>query len=254
MLEVREVTKRFSSVPVVRKVSFSVKPGEIVGYLGPNGAGKTTTIKMLAGLLEPSSGEILYQGKRISENLHEYKQKVGYLPEQSELYPHMSGYEYLLLVGRLRGMEEKKLQRKIEAFLEILGLSTHMHLPLVSYSKGMKQKVLLSAALLHNPEILLLDEPLSGLDAATVLVMKEIISRLSREQKIIIYASHLMDTVEKLCSRVIIIYKGRILADDSVANLKALTELPSLEEVFKELVVEEDPARVAADLMEVIKT
>lgn len=254
MLELKDITRKYNNIPVVKKVSFVIRPGEVLGYLGPNGAGKTTTVKMLAGLLEPSEGKILFNGKNISSDLVRYKEKIGYLPEQSELYPHLSGLEYLQLAGRLRRIPEESLNRKIEGLMAQMGLSVDMHLPISNYSKGMRQKILISAALLHNPEILLLDEPLSGLDVATTLVFKEILGQLAGMGKMIIYSSHILEVVEKLCSRVIIIDKGSIVADDSVTHLSSLMKLPSLESIFKELVQQKDTEKIAAEIISIVQS
>ena len=254
MLELRGITKKFSIFPVVKDVSFTVQPGEILGYLGPNGAGKTTTIKMLAGLLEPTEGEILLDGTKIKKDMTAYKARVGYVPEQSEVYPHLSAQEYLLMVGRLRHLPESSLREKIESLMTLFDLDRDMTSPISSYSKGMRQKVLISAALLHNPEILLFDEPLSGLDVTTAMVVKDIIHHLALENKTILYSSHVLEVTEKLCTRVIIIHKGRIVANDSVENLRQLMKVPSLEDIFSQLVVEEDTGAIARRVIEIIKS
>lgn len=253
MLELKEVTKKYSVIPAVNKVSFVIKPGEVLGYLGSNGAGKTTTVKMLAGLVEPTEGNIYFHDKNIKHNLYEYKKKIGYVPEQSEIYPHLSGYEYLLMVGRLRQLPEKILKEKIKQFLELFKLSDDMYSSISSYSKGMKQKVLISAALLHNPEILLLDEPISGLDVTTSLILKDLIVRLAKENKIILYSSHILEIVEKICSKVIVLHKGCIVGNDSVENLRNLMKVPSLQEVFNQLVEQEDTEKIARSIAEVMK-
>ena len=253
MLELRGVSKKFSAFTVVKDVSFTVRPGEVLGYLGPNGAGKTTTIKMLAGLLEPSRGEILLDGRSIGHDLYAYKRRLGYVPEQSEIYPHLSAFDYLRMVGRLRGMAEPSLPGRVLAFLRIFDLEQDMHGPIASFSKGMRQKVLIAAALLHDPDILLLDEPLSGLDVTTGLVVRDLIRRLAAENKIIVYSSHVLEVTEKICTKVIILYKGGIVANDSVENLRQLMHLPSLSEIFNELVLKEDTDAVAARLVEAMK-
>jgi len=252
MIELKEITKKYQVFPAVDKVSFSVNPGEILGYLGPNGAGKTTTIKMLAGLLDPTDGKIYFQGSDIKKNLYDYKKRIGYVPENSEIYPHLSAFDYLLLVGRLRHIKENILKNKIEQLMILFGLETEMHQNIVSFSKGMIQKVLIASALLHDPDILLLDEPLSGLDVTTGLIIKNLLEKLAEEGKTIIYSSHVLEVVEKLCSRVIIIHKGKIVADDSVDNLRDLMKLPSLEKIFNQLVVKEDTEKIARDIISVI--
>jgi ABC-2 type transport system ATP-binding protein len=253
MIELREVSKKFSAITVVNNVSFSVWPGEVMGYLGPNGAGKTTTIRMLAGLLDPSKGEILFKGRNIRSDILDYKRRLGYVPEQSEIYPHLSAFDYLVMVGRLRGLAEKPLKEKIVAFLKIFDLEEDMNAPVSSYSKGMRQKVLISAALLHNPDILLLDEPMSGLDVTTSLVIRDLIQSLARDSKIVIYSSHVLEVTEKVCSKVVILHKGNVVANDSVENLRHLMKLPSLAEIFNELVIHEDTAAVAARIVEAMK-
>jgi len=253
MLELKEITKKYNVFPAVDHVSFCIKPGEILGYLGPNGAGKTTTIKMLTGLLEPTSGDLIFQGKKIKNDMYNYKKKIGYVPEEPDIYPHLSAYDYLLMVGRLRQIPEKALKEKIEQLMELFKLSLEMQSSISSYSKGMVQKVLLSAALLHNPDILLLDEPLSGLDVETSLIIKDLIKQLSKEGKIIFYCSHILEVVEKVCSRIIIIHKGKILTDDSVENLRNLMKVPSLEEIFSQLVIQEDTKKISKKIVHVMK-
>ena len=253
MLELKGISKKYNVFPAVDNVSFCIAPGEILGYLGPNGAGKTTTIKMLTGLLEPTSGDIFSQGRKIKNNMVEYKKKIGYVPEEPDIYPHLSAYDYLLMVGRLRQIPEKVLKAKIEQFMELLKLSLEMQSSISSYSKGMVQKVLLSAALLHDPDILLLDEPLSGLDVETSLIIKGLVKQLSKEGKIIFYCSHILEVVEKVCSRVIIIHKGKILKDDSVENLRNLMKVPSLEEIFSQLVIQQDTEKISKEMVHVMK-
>lgn len=253
MIEVRGITKKFSVFTVVNDVSFSVGPGEVLGYLGPNGAGKTTTIRMLAGLLEPTKGEILFEGRDIRRDIHVFKKRLGYVPEQSEIYPHLSALDYLTMVGRLRRLPERTLKARILGFMDIFGLGHDMDSPLAAYSKGMRQKVLIAAALLHDPDVLLLDEPLSGLDVTTGLVIRDLIKRLAAENKIVIYSSHVLEVTEQVCSRVIILHQGSIVANDSVANLRALMRLPSLTEIFSQLVVHEDTAQAAERIVGTMK-
>jgi ABC-type multidrug transport system ATPase subunit len=172
VLEVRDVTKRYGALAAVNRVSFTVGPGEVLGYLGPNGSGKSTTVNMLVGLLPPTGGTILFDGRNIHEHLVEYKAQVGYVPEEAHVYTYLTGPEYLRMVGRLRGLGSSALERKIDRFLRLFGLDRDYHASLASYSKGMRQKILLSAALLHNPRVLVLDEPESGLDVQTALILR----------------------------------------------------------------------------------
>jgi ABC-2 type transport system ATP-binding protein len=254
VLEIRGLTKRYSRRPVLHDVSFAARPGEILGYLGPNGAGKSTTVKILVGLLEPSDGEVLYNGRNVHDHLLDYKSRLGYVPEEPLLYPFLTGREYLQLIGRLRALPEKLLNKKIDDLLQLLSLRPHRHSRISSYSKGMKQKVLLAAALLHNPDILVLDEPLSGLDVTASLIVRNLIQSLARDGRVILFSSHVLEVVEKICSRVVILHKGRIVANDSVEHLRELMKSPTLEDIFADLVIAEDTQKIARDIIEVMGT
>ena len=253
MLEVCQLYKRYSGVLILDGVSFTLKAGEVTGYLGPNGAGKSTTVKILTGLLQPSEGRVLWDGQDISRCLIEYKARLGYVPEEPLVYPFLTGSEYLQLAGRLRGIPEKILDEKTEALLNLLSLHRSRHSALSSYSKGMQQKVMLAAALLHDPDLLILDEPLSGLDVTSSLIVRKLIHSLAREGKVILFSSHILEMVEKVCSRVMILHKGSLVADDSVESLRDLMHLGSLEDVFSQLVIQEDTERIARDIVDVMK-
>jgi ABC-2 type transport system ATP-binding protein len=250
MLDVKHVSRRYGAVTAVSQVSFTVRPGEVLGYLGPNGSGKSTTVKMLAGLMPPSSGRILLDGQDIQEDLAAYKAQVGYVPEEAHVYTYLTGPEYLRLCGRLRGIDATVLERKIEAFLSVFGLDTDYHATLAAYSKGMRQKILLSAALLHNPRIVILDEPVSGLDVSTALALRAIVSTLAAEGRLIFYSSHELDTIERISSRVIILRSGVVVADDSASRLRELMRLPSLEDVFSQLASQGDIERTATAVLD----
>jgi ABC-2 type transport system ATP-binding protein len=253
-LQVHNLTKRYRRVAVVNQVSFTVNSGEITGYLGPNGSGKSTTVKMLAGLVEPSGGEILLDGVDIRRDLIGFKRKLGYVPEEAHVYPALSGMEYLQLMGRLRELPERMVNEKASDLLKLFSLYLHRHAPLASYSKGMKQRVLLSGALLHDPEILIFDEPLSGLDVSSALLFKHLLAELASRGKIILYISHVLEVVERICAKVIIIYKGEIKAEDNVGRLRDLMNLPSLEEIFTQLVQHEDMEAIAKDIVQAIRS
>jgi ABC-2 type transport system ATP-binding protein len=253
MLELRHVTKLYSSIPAVDDISFTARAGEVTGYLGPNGSGKSTTMKMLTGLIEPSAGHILYRGEPIARNRIAYKQRFGYVPEEPQLYPHLTGAEYLEMVGQLRGLAERPLREKIDGFLHLLSLYEDRYVAISSYSKGMRQKILLAAALLHNPEILLLDEPFSGLDVNSALVLRELIRELAAHGKVILFSSHELETVERVSSRIVILHKGRVVANDSIEQLRALMSLPKLEDIFSELAVEQDTQDVTRQMMQLIE-
>lgn len=253
MLEVERLTKCYHQRPVVDQVSFRVAPGEVLGYLGPNGSGKSTTVRMLTGLLEPTRGQMRYKGRDIRADMIGFKRVLGYVPEEPFLYPYLTGFEYLQLGGRLRGMNERVLHEKINALLALFSLHEHRHGAISSYSKGMKQKVLIAAALLHDPEVVIFDEPLSGLDVTSALVFKNLIRVLADQGKTILYSSHVLDVVEKVSDRVLILRQGKVVAHDSVANLRGLMALPSLEDVFAQLVVQEDTEKIAREMAEVMR-
>ena len=253
MLELRKLTKRYNRVPAVENLNITLEPGVVYGYLGPNGSGKSTTVRMLTGLLKPSQGHIFYQGRDITEDLVEYRKHLGYVPEEPLLYPYMSGYEYLQLVGRLRSIPQAALDRKVERLFDLFSLRGRRHSPISAYSKGMKQKVLVCAALMHDPDILIFDEPLSGLDVTSVLILRSVVHSLASEGKIILYSSHILEVVEKVCSRVIILHKGRVVANENVSRLRDLMHSPSLEDVFSQLVLEEDTEQVAKEIVETMK-
>jgi ABC-2 type transport system ATP-binding protein len=253
MLELRGLTRFYGALPAIRDLSVSLGPGDVLGLLGPNGSGKSTTVKMLVGLLTPTAGHILYQGIDVSGALESYKARVGYVPEEAHLYTFFTPPEYLLFVGRLRGLDDSTIVRRSDALLELFHLEGARYQPITACSKGMRQKVLLSAALLHDPEIVVLDEPCSGLDVTATLVLRGVIERLRDAGKVVIYSSHVMDMVEKVSTRALIVHRGRVVADNSVGALRELLQLPSLEAVFAELTVEEDVAAVSARVVEAIR-
>ncbi|MEI9973731.1 MAG: ABC transporter ATP-binding protein [Ignavibacteriota bacterium] len=249
MLELRAVTKRYSGIAAVQNVSFVAPAGEVTGYLGLNGSGKSTTLKMITGLIEPTEGEILFRGQPVDQEPMRYRQVLGYVPEEPYLYPHLTGAEYLEMVGHLRGLPPGPLAEKIEGFLRLLSLYQDRYVPISSYSKGMRQKVLLIAALLHNPELVLLDEPFSGLDVNSALILRDLIQALAALGKVVLFSSHEMEIVERVCSRVVILHKGRIVANDSIQQLRSLMSLPTLEDIFSQLAVEQDTPAITRALV-----
>jgi ABC-2 type transport system ATP-binding protein len=252
MLEVRALSKSYSSVPALDRVSFSIAPGQVLGYLGPNGSGKSTTVKILTGLLEPSSGSVFFKGRNIGDDLAAYKRVVGYVPEEANLYPFLSGLEYLELVGRLRGLPDVLISERAGAMLEVFSMTPHRHTAISTYSKGMRQRILLIAALLHDPELIIFDEPLSGLDVTSALIFRKLIIALSRSGKTIFYCSHVLEIVEKVCSHVIILQRGKQLAYGSVDDLKRFQAMPSLEAAFSHLVQERDAESSAAAILDAL--
>lgn len=251
MLEARRLTKTYSSVPAVDDVSFTIAPGQILGYLGPNGSGKSTTVKMLTGLLEPTRGSVWFDGEDIQRDLAAYKARLGYLPEEPNLYPHLTGREYLDLVGSLRSLPDRKVRRKSDALLDLFSLSAHKDAAIGSYSKGMRQKILIIASLLHNPDLLILDEPLSGLDVTSVLMFRKLIQILGAQGKVIFYCSHVLEVVEKLCTHVLILRKGKVVGYGLVSEIRDQARA-TLEDTFSHLVDEQDAGRLALDIADVI--
>jgi ABC-2 type transport system ATP-binding protein len=252
MLEARHLVKRYFGVTVVEDVSFVVRPGEIVGYLGPNGSGKTTTARMLTGLIDTSAGSILFDGRDIHDDLVGFRRRLGYVPEEPHLYSFLSGREHLELVGRLREIPAAVLTRKIGALLELFGLGAAAEQDIGSYSKGMKQKILIIGALLHDPDVLVFDEPDSGLDVTAALVLRHLARSLADRGKAVLYSSHVLEVVEKLCTRVIVLHRGRVVADGAIAQLEQMMASRSLEGVVSQLVLREDPGRIAGEIADVV--
>jgi ABC-2 type transport system ATP-binding protein len=252
MLEARGLTKYYGSVLAVQRIDFSLEPGQVLGYLGPNGSGKSTTVKMLIGLLEPTNGQVLFHGKNIQQDLVGYRKHLGYVPEEANLYPYLTGYEYLELVGTLRGMPPPRMKAKIDSFLELFSLFPHRHVALSSYSKGMRQRILLISALMDNPDVLVLDEPLSGLDVTSALIFKNLIQSLSAKGNTIFYCSHVLEVVEKVCSRLLILRKGQVIASGSTEEVRQRIGETSLEHIFLHLVEDRDVAQIASSIVDVM--
>ncbi len=254
MLEVRGLTKRYSGITAVSNISFRAPAGEVTGYLGPNGSGKSTTIKMITGLIAPTEGEILFRGERIDHDPIAYRQRLGYVPEEPHLYPHLTGLEYLEMVAELRCLPRRSAAYKINELLRLLYLTPNRHVPISSYSKGMRQKVLIAAALLHNPDLVILDEPFSGLDVNTALILRDLISELAARGKVVLFSSHELETVERVCSCVVILHKGKMVANNSIKNLRAILSQPNLEGIFTELAMEQDTAALTREIVQVIES
>ena len=253
MLELQNLSRSYRGIPAIKDVSFSVAPGEIVGFLGPNGAGKSTTVKIITGLLRQNDGRVLFQGADIQNDLESFHALLGYVPEEAHLYTHLSSLEYLQLVGRLRGMKEVVIEEKAKRLLALLNLESWQYSTISSYSKGMKQRVLIAASLMHDPKLLIFDEPLSGLDVVSSRLFKDLLEELSAQAKAILYISHVLEVVEQICNRVIVIAKGSIVADAPPAELTKVMQLASLESVFAQLVQQQDTKVVARELVEVMQ-
>jgi ABC-2 type transport system ATP-binding protein len=253
MLQARGLGKFYAGIPAVKDVNFTLQRGGVLGLLGPNGSGKSTTVSMVTGLIEPSVGQVLIDGVSISQVLLEYKARIGYVPEEAHLYTYLSGPEYLELVGQLRGVPQRALKEKVASFMRIFNLEDDRYAPMSAYSKGMRQKILISAALLHDPDIIVLDEPNSGLDVTSSLVLRSLVQALAAEGKMVLYSSHILEMVEKVSTDVMILHDSAVVAHDSVSRLRDLLALPSLEQVFKKVVLAADVDEVARDLVGVMK-
>jgi ABC-2 type transport system ATP-binding protein len=248
MLDVDCVSKTYRGIAAVRSLSLRAGPGRVVGLLGPNGSGKSTTVRMLVGLIKPSRGVIRWKGQDIQAYLEAYQRVVGYVPEEPHLYSYLTAREYLELVGGLHGLDRQTLERRISEYLELFQLEEDVYAPMSSFSKGMRQKVLIAAALLHDPEVVVLDEPCSGLDVGSILIHRRMIAALARRGKTIIYSSHELDLVEKICDDVLILHNSNVVAHDSVSRLRALAQAASLEQVFASLAVDRDVDRIGERL------
>ena len=253
MLEARNLGKFYAGIPAVREVNFTVGRGQVLGLLGPNGSGKSTTVSMITSLLEPTTGQVLFDGQPVNIDALEYKARIGYVPEEAHLYTYLTGPEYLDLIGQLRGIDRRLLRQKIDAFLKVFGLEDDRYATMSAYSKGMRQKILISAALLHDPDIIVLDEPNSGLDVTSALILRRLVQELAAAGKIIVYSSHVLEIVEKIATDVLILHDSRVVAHDSVERLRELMALPSLEQVFRKVVAATDVDQVARDIVAVMR-
>ncbi len=251
VISVQNLGKSYDS-PVLRNITFDIQPGEIVGYIGPNGAGKSTTIKILCGLIPEFDGEGTVLGLDIRRDNIEIKKRIGYIPENASLYEALSPLEYLRFIGRLYHLDDTSAERKARELLRVFELSNNEDSRMTTFSKGMRQKVLLIAGMLHNPSILFLDEPLSGLDANAVILVKEILTQFKAAGKTIFYSSHLMDVVEKISDRIIVINKGEMIANGSYAELNAQAHTGSLEKLFTELTGNKEHASAAGQFIQIL--
>lgn len=253
MFEARSLTKRYSGLLAVDEVSFQIQRGEILGYLGPNGSGKSTTINMVVGLLEPSEGSVSLDGVNMADDPVACKRRIGYVPEEPYLYTHLTAGEYLTLVGGLRGLARSRLEPRITRLLQLFALFDSRYAALSSFSKGMRQRVLLAAALLHDPDLLVLDEPFSGLDVSAGLLFRTLLRMFVREGRMVLFSSHRLEVVEKVCSRVVILHHGRVAARTEIAERQQGRTLPSLEDVFAHVTQQEDYTDVARDILTVMR-
>lgn len=234
---------------VLKGITLDIEPGQVIGYIGPNGAGKSTTIKLMTGILRDYSGEIRIFGQDVSRNT-EYKKMIGYVPESGDIYENLTPREYIIFLSRIYELDEEKTINKFENLMKIFGIESECDSRISGFSKGMKQKFIIISSLIHNPEIIFFDEPLNGLDANSVLIFKEILKNLKNSGKTIFYSSHVMDVVEKISDRIILINDGNVIANDSVNNLKQLVKAGSLENVFTHLTGENNSLENAKNFVD----
>lgn len=254
VISIKDLKMSFDSKEVLKGINLDVHKGQIIGYIGPNGAGKSTTVKIMLGLVEGYSGAVEVFGEDISNGQVDYKRKIGYVPETAEVYDNLTANEYLTFVGELYGMKREIVEEKAETLMRQLGLEEVIHSRISSFSKGMRQKVLFISSLLHNPELLFLDEPLSGLDANSVMVVKEILAQLAAQGKTIFYSSHIMEVVEKISNRIILISDGQIVADGSFDELKRKQNKEgTLEEIFNQLTGFNEHREIAEKFVSVVQ-
>lgn len=250
---IQNLVKFYGPKQVLKGINLEVAAGQIVGYIGPNGAGKSTTIKIMIGLLGDYAGEVQILGFDVKKDALEVKKRIGYVPENAALYEVLTPAEYLMLMGKLHDMNQDNIKKKTKELLDIVGLSDNINNRMNTFSKGMRQKVSLVAGLIHNPEVVFMDEPLSGLDANAVILVKEILSQLKAAGKTIFYSSHIMDVVERLCDRIIIINGGQVIADGSFDELKNQNHSQNLEKIFNDLTGNDEYTTQARDFAEALK-
>ena len=234
-ITIRGLTKRFGDKEVLRGLDLDVSAGQILGYIGPNGAGKTTTVRILTGMLDEFQGHVSVCGHNVSAAPLEVKRRIGYVPESAALYDSLTPLEFLRFIGRLHAIDTPEIERRAREMLALLGLGDELDRRVSTFSKGMRQKVLIVAAFIHNPEVIVLDEPLTGLDANSAVAVKEIISQSAAAGRTVFYCSHVMDVVERICHRIVIINEGRFVADGTFEQLQSMSKAASLERIFTQL-------------------
>ncbi len=249
IISLTNVYKNYGEKQVLKGINLSIYPGQVIGYIGPNGAGKSTTVKILCGLISDYDGEVLIEGINIKQDPVKAKARIGYVPELAELYDVLTPVEFLSFMGQLYNMPEVMATDRISRMLTAFGLENNMHQRMDTFSKGMRQKVLIISGLLHNPDIIILDEPLSGLDANSVIIVKDLISKLAKDGKTIFYCSHMMDVVEKVSDRIVLINEGAVMADGSFEELKQQQGDQSLEKIFAHLTAKDSLSDAADQLM-----
>jgi ABC-2 type transport system ATP-binding protein len=249
VIETEHLSRSYGGTLAVNDLTFTVARGEILGFLGPNGAGKSTTVKMLTGLLRPTGGSARVAGFDIAEHPLEVKRRIGYVPESGAMYESLSGAEYLELIACLHHLEPRVARARSDEFFELFGLAKARHQHLAEYSKGMKQKILFASALIHRPEVLFLDEPLNGLDANAALIVKDLLRKLAAQGKVVFFCSHILEVVERICTRIIIINHGSQIIAGSASEIIRATGTATLEEAFSALTGVRDVGALTEDLL-----
>lgn len=245
LIDIRNLSKKYEQKLVLHGIDLQISAGQIIGYIGPNGAGKSTTVKILCGLISEFGGEITIFGKDLRTHSLEIKRQIGYIPENAALYESLTPLEFMEFVGEMRGLETEQTREKAGKLMNIFEMKPQLNQRIATFSKGMRQKVLICSALLHNPDLIFMDEPLSGLDANSVIMVKEMLIHLAREGKSVFYSSHLMDVVEKISDRIILIDQGKVIADGSFEELNKLSNDESLEKLFTRLTGNTDHSKKA---------
>jgi len=253
VIQTEHLWRHYGDRPALCDLTLRVEPGEILGFLGPNGAGKSTTVKILTGMIKPDRGRALVAGFDVVQSPLEVKQRIGYVPESAALYESLSAREYLELVAALYHLPKAGAAERIEELLARFELSHAIDQRLVEFSKGMKQKVLIASALMHRPDVLFLDEPLTGLDANAALVVKELLRGLAGQGRTIFFCSHVLEVVERVCTRIVIIDRGRLIADGTPGQIAAQTGSANLEQAFVSLTGTRDAAQVTVDLLKALE-
>lgn len=249
IIELRNVFKSYGNKSVLKGIDLEIYPGQIIGYIGPNGAGKSTTVKILCGLISDYEGSVRIKGLDPQKDILAIKAMIGYIPELADMYEVLTPFEFLEFIGQLYHMPHELIEQRMSGILRVFGIEENMHQRMDTFSKGMRQKVLIASGIMHDPEIIILDEPLSGLDANSVIIIKEMLSGFARQGKTVFYCSHMMDIVEKVSDRIVLINEGRVIANGSFAELQQNRGNDSLETIFSELTSSESPALKADELM-----
>jgi ABC-2 type transport system ATP-binding protein len=249
MIVTERLCRSYDSKQALIDLDLRVEPGEILGFLGPNGAGKSTTVRILTGLIRPTSGRALIAGYDVVEQPLEVKKRIGYVPEAGALYDALTASEYLELIACLHHLDTKMAATRRAELLELFGLGEVQDQRMTEFSKGMRQKVVIAAALLHRPEVLFLDEPLDGLDANTAAVVKELLKKLADQGRTILFCSHILEVVERVCTRILIINQGRQIASGTAETLCRDVGVDTLETAFSHLTGVRDVGQVATDLL-----